>query len=180
VTTTSTETYGDRLPAVRLPGFTGADLEEICGGSDDPFEVVGLSMAWRSQEEHFGVRLDGRLVAHAGLVTVPVSFAGSRVEAVGLGGVIVAPGLRGRGLARTVVTAAMEHARGMGPEVGLLFCWPEHMPVYEALGWRELEEHVRVEQPDGLVTMPMRTMWTPLREGADWPPGPVCLLSLPM
>ncbi|MCI0386620.1 GNAT family N-acetyltransferase [Streptomyces sp. CNQ085] len=179
MTTTSARTYGERHAVVRLPELAGADREEIRGGVPDPFEIEGLVMAWQSKQEHFGIRREGRLVAHAGLVTVPVAVAGRRTEAVGLGGVIVAPGLRGRGLARAVVTAAVDHARGMGPDLGLLFCWPERMPVYEALGWRELEEHVRVEQPDGPVTMPMRTMWTPLREGADWPPGPVRLLSLP-
>lgn len=165
---------------VRLPEFTRADLDELSGNADDPFGIAELPLEWRSKDEHFGIRRDGRLVAHAGLVTVPVSVGGVRTDAVGLGGVIVAPDLRGRGLARAVVTAAVEHARGMGPRFGLLFCLPDRVPLYERLGWRVLEREVLVEQPGGPAVMPLRCMWTPLREGAHWPPGPVRLLSLPM
>ncbi|GAA2425160.1 GNAT family N-acetyltransferase [Streptomyces macrosporus] len=178
--TTDTATDGRPFPVVRLPEFTRADLDEISGGAEDPFEVSAFSLTWRPKEEHFGVRRNGRLVAHAGLVTVPLTVGGVHTEAVGLGGVIVAPELRGRGVARAVVTAAVEHARGLGPRFGLLFCLPDRVPVYERLGWRELAEDVVVEQPDGPVVVPTRRMWTPLRPGAHWPPGPVRLLSLPM
>ncbi|MFJ7182379.1 hypothetical protein ACIQXA_39915, partial [Streptomyces massasporeus] len=38
-----------------------------------------------------------------------------------------------------------------------------------------------VEQPESrLVTMPLRTMVTPLRDNARWPSKPVRLFSLPM
>ncbi|GAB2723539.1 hypothetical protein [Kitasatospora kifunensis] len=54
------------------------------------------------------------------------------------------------------------------------------VPLYQRLGWRTLEQDVHVEQPEGVVIMPLRTMWTPLRDGANWPAGEVRLLSLPM
>lgn len=94
--------------------------------------------------------------------------------------VIVAPDLRGHGLARLVVTAAVEHARGTGAEFGLLFCWPDRMPLYQKLGWRALDGGMQVEQPDGVISTPLRPMWTPLVDGAVWPPGRARLLSLPM
>jgi predicted N-acetyltransferase YhbS len=166
---------------VRLTQYSTADQEEILGDGDDPFGVAFTGLTWLPKDEHFGVRHAGRLVAHTGLLRLPITIGDARTEVVGVGGVAVAPDLQGRGLARLVVTAALEHARTMGPEHALLFCRPPLVPLYERLGWHLVDAVVLVEQPGGcLATMPLRTMVTPLRDGARWPSGPVRLLSLPM
>ncbi|GGS12874.1 hypothetical protein GCM10010252_60510 [Streptomyces aureoverticillatus] len=165
---------------VRLVAYTRADQNEILGDGPDPFGVAEAGLTWLPKEEHFGVRVDGRLVAHAGLLRVPVSIGGSEAEVIGVGGVAVAADLRGRGLARAVLAAALDHARTLGPRHALLFCRPPLVALYERLGWRTLEQDVRVEQPGGPVVMPLRTMWTPLVDGAEWPAGEVRLLSFPM
>lgn len=165
---------------IRLARYTQVELDEITGGAVDPFEVAATGLKSLPKEVHFGVRRQGRLVAHAGLVQVTVSVGDERMRVTGLGGVIVAPDLRGHGLARLVVTAAVEHARGTGTEFGLLFCWPDRMPLYQKLGWRALDGGMQVEQPDGVISTPLRPMWTPLVDGAVWPPGRARLLSLPM
>ncbi|GAA2833467.1 GNAT family N-acetyltransferase [Kitasatospora sp. CM 4170] len=168
--------------AVRLAEYDGAGLQEILGSGDDPFGVAHTGLAWLPKEIHFGVRRpDGRLAAHAGLLPLPLTVGGVDLAAVGVGGVAVAPDIRGRGLARTVVGAAVAHARTLGPRYALLFCRPPLVALYRRLGWRELLEDVHVEQPGGrVVVMPLRTMWLPLHEGARWPEGPVRLRSLPM
>ncbi|MFF4324058.1 GNAT family N-acetyltransferase [Streptomyces sp. NPDC001568] len=166
--------------AERLSRYTQAEQREILGEGVDPFGVADTGLTWLPKEEHFGVRLDGRLVAHTGLLRIPVTIAGVDVEAVGVGGVAVAPDVRGRGLARTAMTAALAHARTMGPRHGLLFCRPPLVPLYQRLGWRTLDEDVRVEQPGGPVIMPLRTMWTPLHDDADLPAGGIRLRSFPM
>ena len=166
---------------VRLAQYTKVDQEEILGDGDDPFGVASAGLTWLPKEEHFGVRHEDRLVAHAGLLRVPVAIGEAETEVVGVGGVAVAPGMQGRGLARLVVTAALEHARTMGPQYALLFCRPPLVALYQRLGWHPLDKDVLVEQPGGrLVTMPLRTMVTPLRDDARWPSGPVRLFSLPM
>ncbi|GAA2306556.1 GNAT family N-acetyltransferase [Streptomyces caniferus] len=165
---------------VRLTQYSTAELREIAGDDDDPFGVSGAGLTWLPKQEHFGIRRDGRLVAHTGLVTLPLAVGEAETEVVGFGGVVVAPELRGHGLARLVVTAALEHARTTGPQYGLLFCRPHLLALYQRLGWRTLEEDVHVEQPDGPALMPLRTMWIPLRDGVHWPSGPVRLRSLPM
>ncbi|WP_406129961.1 GNAT family N-acetyltransferase [Streptomyces canus] len=166
---------------VPLPRYTKADQEEILGDGDDPFGVASAGLTWLPKEEHFGIRHDDRLVAHAGLRLLPVAIGDAETAVVGVGGVAVASGMQGQGLARLVVTAALEHARTMGPQHALLFCRPPLVPLYRRLGWHPLDAEVLVEQPeDGLVTMPLRTMVTPLRDGARWPSGPVRLFSLPM
>ncbi len=169
-------------PAViRLTRYTRTELSEILGDGPDPFGVSWAGLTWLDKEEHFGIKQDGRLVAHTGLVTVPLSIGSLETRAVGFGGVAVAPDLQGQGLARIVMTAALEHARTIGPQYGLLFCLPRLLPLYERLGWRQLHEDVVVEQPgDTTTVMPLETMWTPLRDGAQWPAGPVRLRSLPM
>lgn len=166
---------------VRLPQYTKADQQEILGKGDDPFGVASAGLTWLPKEEHFGIRHEDRLVAHAGLRRLPVAIGDTETEVVGVGGVAVAPGMQGQGLARLIVTAALDHARTMGPQHALLFCRAPLVPLYRRLGWHPLDTDVRVEQPeDRLVTMPLRTMVTPLHDGARWPSGPVRLFSLPM
>ncbi|MEV0241949.1 GNAT family N-acetyltransferase [Streptomyces sp. NPDC050674] len=169
-------------PAVtRLSRYTKTDQDEILGTGDDPFGVAGAGLTWLPKEEHFGVRLDGRLVAHAGLLRLPVAIGDVETEVMGVGGVAVAPDVRGRGLARLVLSAALDHARARGPRHALLFCRPPLVPLYQRLGWHPLDTEVRVEQPGSrVVTMPLRTMVTPLRDQARWPSGRVRLYSLPM
>ncbi|KOU06663.1 acetyltransferase [Streptomyces sp. NRRL F-5755] len=166
---------------VRLSQYTKADQQEILGNGDDPFGVASTGLTWLPKEEHFGIRHKDRLMAHAGLLRLPVAIGDTQTEVVGVGGVAVAPGMQGQGLARLVVTAALEYARTMGPQHALLFCRPPLMPLYQRLGWHPLDGDVLVEQPEGrLVTMPLPTMVTPLRDDARWPSGPVRLFSLPM
>lgn len=166
---------------VRLPEYTKADQDEILGHGDDPFGVAAAGLTWLPKKDHFGIRHGDRLVAHAGLLRLPVAIGESETEVVGVGGVAVAPGMQGQGLARRVVAAALDHARTMGPEHALLFCRPPLEPLYQRLGWHPLTKDVLVEQPGNrLVTMPLRTMVTPLRDNACWPSEPVRLFSLPM
>ncbi|MCB5906538.1 GNAT family N-acetyltransferase [Streptomyces pinistramenti] len=176
-----TEGLSSAAPAVvRLAEYTKTGQREILGDGADPFGVADTGLTWLPKDVHFGVRQRGRLVAHAGLVRLPMAIGGACAEVVGVGGVAVAPELRGRGLARLAVAAALDHARTMGPRHGLLFCRPTLVPLYRRLGWRALEQEVRVEQPDGPVIMPLWTLWTPLHDGARWPAGEIRVLSLPM
>lgn len=166
---------------VRLPRYTKTDQDEILGHGSDPFGVAAAGLSWLPKKEHFGIRYGDRLVAHAGLLRLPVAIGDVETEVVGVGGVAVAPDMQGRGLARRVVTAALDHARTMGPQHALLFCRPPLVPLYQRLGWHPLDKEVHVEQPGNrLVVMPLRTMVTPLRDNVRWPSGPVRVFSLPM
>ncbi len=155
---------------------------EIFGDDPDPFQVAVHGMVWRPKDIHFGIHAEpgGRLAAHAGLVLLPVSIDGDRTELVGLGGVAVAADRRGHGLARAVVDGALVHARTLGPEFAILFCRPDKAELYARLGWRPVAGPVEVDQPAGPAVMPLRTMWFPLHDGAEWPGGALRLHSLPM
>ncbi|MDI2124574.1 GNAT family N-acetyltransferase [Yinghuangia seranimata] len=165
---------------VRLDHYGKAGQAAILGDGPDPFGVADVGFTWLPKELHFGVMWDGRLVAHTGLLRIPVTLAGTDTDVIGVGGVAVATDARGQGLARLVVGAAVDHARTLGPEFGLLFCRPPLVALYERLGWHRVENDVVVEQPDGPAVMPLATMWTPLRDGAAWPDGDLRLRSFPM
>ncbi|MFJ9440836.1 GNAT family N-acetyltransferase [Kitasatospora sp. NPDC101235] len=166
----------------RLAQYSRAEQDEILGPGDDPYGVAYTGLAFLPKEIHFGVRAaDGRLVAHTGLLPLPLTVGGTDLTVMGVGGVCVAPDRRHGGLARTVVGAGLDHARTLGHRYALLFCRPPLTAFYRGLGFREVAEEVTVEQPEGrLAEMPLRTMWAPLVAGAGWPEGPVRLRSLPM
>ncbi|MFJ8477837.1 GNAT family N-acetyltransferase [Kitasatospora sp. NPDC094011] len=170
------------LPVERLETYSRAEQEEILGAGEDPYGVAYTGLSFRSKDVHFGIRAaDGRLVAHTGLLPIPLTVGGTDLEAMGVGGVCVAAERRGEGLAHAVVGTALEHGRALGFRYALLFCRPPLAAFYRGLGFREVAEEVTVEQPEGrLAVMPLRTMWRALAEGAGWPEGPVRLRSLPM
>ena len=160
--------------------LTDDQRAELEGGEDDPFDGAGVSLRFRPKDRHVVMRdADGRLVASAGLTLAEVEVAGQRIAVVGLGGVIVNVGHRGRGLARQIVDAALDRARAMGPAFVILFCHADRVGLYARLGFVEIAEPVSVQQPEGFETMPMRTMWRVLHVGAQWPHGPVRVYGFP-
>ncbi|MFE3662992.1 GNAT family N-acetyltransferase [Streptomyces sp. NPDC059164] len=175
------KTSSASFTVLRLERYTRAEQDEILGNVDAPFGVMETGLTWRGKDEHFGIRRGVRLVAHAGLVRLALMIDDTPTEVVGVGGVAVAADVRGCGLARQVVTAALEHARTMSPRHALLFCRPSLEALYRRLGWHGLDGDVVVEQPESrLVVMPLRTMVIPLHNDATWPLGSVRLLSLPV
>lgn len=169
------------MEIVEFGPLTAAQRAELEGGEPHPFGTVGLELHWRPKDRH--VMLSdggGRLLASAGLVVAEVSVDGAEpFDVVGLGGVIVAPGHRGQGLARTVVEAALDRAAGEGPAFALLFCREAVAGLYRKLGFARIAPPVRVLQPTGTVVIPQHTMWRGLRDDAAWPAGSVLVRSLP-
>ncbi len=173
--------YGEPVEFVELDALTEQDWDAVVAGEHHPFGSVGAELAWRPKDRHFALReQDGRLLALAALVYVAVEIEGSGgLDVVGLGGVIVTPAERGRGLMLEVVEPTLALAEKMGPERAMLFCRPELAAVYRRLGFEEIAAPVWADQPAGPVQMPMRAMWRALRAGAAWPPGRVHVSGLP-
>jgi predicted GNAT family N-acyltransferase len=172
------------MELVEFGRLTAARRAELEGEESDPFEVSGVTLQFRPKERHVALQDDdGRLIASAGMVLVEVEVADRRFPVIGLGGVIVNAGHRGRGLARRVVEAALvragECSPARPPDFALLFCLPDRVGLYLRLGFAEISDEVQVNQPEGFVPMPLRAMWRALRDGASWPEGPVFLQSLP-
>jgi predicted N-acetyltransferase YhbS len=168
------------MEVIEFGRLTDTFRHELEGDEPDPFESRGNPLTYRPKDRHVALRDDaGRLVASTGMVVVEVEVEGERFPVVGFGGVIVNATHRGQGLGRKVLEAALAKAGTLGPDFALLFCHANRMGLYRKVGFIEVEATVTVEQSNGSANMHQRTMWRALREGAEWPQGPVLLRSLP-
>ncbi|MFG2030453.1 GNAT family N-acetyltransferase [Streptomyces sp. NPDC048825] len=134
------------------------DRAALRDGLSDPSGVKGLGLVWADKQHTVTGVSEGRPVASAGWLLRDMAFDGLPRRAAGLGGVLVHPAHRGQGLARTVISVAVEHARAAGAETMILFCRPDLIPLYTQLGWSRLSVPVTVQQPDGARTSPLTTM----------------------
>ncbi|MCW3017813.1 MAG: hypothetical protein JWN10_121 [Solirubrobacterales bacterium] len=169
------------MELVELDGITPQQWSELVAGEREPWGGEAERLVWGDKQRHIGLRgADGRLAAIAGALTIEVEVAPSeRFQVVGIGGVLVTARERGRGLVRELLQPLLEIAADMGPERAMLFCRPQLTALYGELGFAEIPGPTWVQQPDGTIEMPLRTMWRPLREGVGWPGGRVEVLGLP-
>jgi predicted N-acetyltransferase YhbS len=168
------------MELVRFGRLTEEFRRQLEGDEDDPFDAARVELQFRPKERHVGLRDEaGRVIASTGLVEAEVEVAGHRFPIVGIGGVIVNAGYRGRGLGRQIVDAALDEARALGPEFALLFCHEDRAGLYSRLGFSLVRSTVTVTQPAGPEPMTQLTMWRSLATDARWPPGEVVLLGLP-
>jgi RimJ/RimL family protein N-acetyltransferase len=150
---------GAELQLIHAPGpGSPDDRSALCDGLPDPFGVNGLGLVWADKQHTLTAVHEGRPVASAGWLLRDVAFDGLPRRAAGLGGVLVHPAYRGRGIARTVISVAVEHARAAGAETMLLLCRPDLVPLYTQLGWSRLSVPVTVQQPGGARNSPLTTM----------------------
>lgn len=159
------------MEVVDLPGDAAEAYAEVVDGEEDPFGEGPLNITWRPKTAHVGLKEGDRLVGIAGWLGVEARLgSGLIVPSVGLGGVLVHRSLRGSGLGALLVAGAMERMSALGAPMGLLFCAPERVRFYESLGWQVVPGAVTVDQPAGVLVMPLVTCWIPLVEGTP-PPG---------
>jgi len=168
------------MELIDLPEFGPDRYQQIVDGESDPFGTDYLSIVWRDKSGHVGITAEGRLIAHAGWVSVQVRGAtGQILNALGFGGVMVHRDYRGRGVGRNLVSGAMEKMRELDESIAILFCRPVRLAFYERLGWLSVGGTVTADQPDGLLVMPLETCWTPLVTGAQLPEKDLHIEGLP-
>jgi predicted N-acetyltransferase YhbS len=168
------------MEPVEFDLLTDDKRAELEGDEEDPWDGAGSPLEWRPKEHHVALQDDnGRLVASAGVLMVDVEAGGERFPVVGLGGVIVNAGYRGRGLSLRVIEAALAKAGTLGPDRVILFCHEDRAELYRRFGFQDVTSTVLVEHRGGHAEMPMRTMWRALRPDAGWPGGTVVVHSLP-
>ncbi|MGW4821558.1 GNAT family N-acetyltransferase [Streptomyces sp. NPDC004227] len=134
------------------------DTAALCDGRPDPFGINGLGLVWSDKEHTLTAFRDSRLVASTGLLLREMAFDGAPRRVAGLGSVLVHPAHRSRGIARTMISVAIEHAREAGAQTVMLLCRPELVPLYTQLGWRHVFVPVTFRQPGGPRPCPLSTM----------------------
>ncbi|WP_240512458.1 GNAT family N-acetyltransferase [Streptomyces griseoruber] len=147
------------LQLIHAPG-PGSPNDEAAlrDGLPDPFGVNGLSLVWADKQHTLTAVSEGRPVASAGWLLRDMAFDGSPRRTAGLGGVLVHPAYRHQGIARTVISVAVEHARAAGAKTMVLLCRPDLVPFYTQLGWRRASAPVAFRQPGSTRTLPVTTM----------------------
>lgn len=100
-----------------------------------------LGFPWRQISTPFAVVEDGRVIAHAGLLPVPLVVDGKEVSAGAIHAVCVAADRRGEGLGRRVLEAALAAADERYPAVVLA---SEKEALYAKFGFAARELHVFV------------------------------------
>ncbi|MFC8198725.1 GNAT family N-acetyltransferase [Streptomyces sp. NPDC057298] len=118
-----------------------------------PFGVNEFGLVWADKQHTLTAVAEGRPVASAGWLLRDMAFDGSPRRTAGLGGVLVHPAHRDQGIARTVISVAVEHARAAGAETVILFCRPDLVPLYTRLGWSQLSVPITFHQPDSARTL---------------------------
>ncbi|MEU9188597.1 GNAT family N-acetyltransferase [Streptomyces sp. NPDC048484] len=159
---TAEHVVDDGCAGLQLVHATGPGSAEdgaaLRHGRPDPFGVNGLGLVWADKQHTLTAVSEGRPVASAGWLLRDMAFDGLPRRAAGLGGVLVHPAHRGRGIGRTVISVAVEHARAAGAETMILLCRPDLVPFYTQLGWSRLSVPITFRQPDGARTSPLTSM----------------------
>lgn len=93
-----------------------------------------LGFPWREVTTPFALVEDGRVIAHAGLLEIPLVVAGQAVTIGGMHAVCVAAERRGEGLGRRVMTACLAAADGRGYPAVVL--GSEKVGLYAKFGFR--------------------------------------------
>ncbi|MBU0725655.1 MAG: GNAT family N-acetyltransferase [Alphaproteobacteria bacterium] len=159
-----------KVSAERLEEFSGTDLEDLCDASEGAIIEGGgfgwltppprqvLESYWRGvllvPERHLFVgRLDRAIAAAAQLIR-PARNNEAQAFALQLTGHFVAPWARGHGLARAILVAAEQAARGWGFRVINLDVRETQsaaLKLYESLGYVRWGTHPSYARVDGRI-----------------------------
>lgn len=114
-----------------------------------------LGARWQEMSTPFTETIEGRVVAHAGVLEVPLVLDGRAVVAAGVHAVCTAPDARGRGHARRVLEAALAHAS----RYDTILLHANDAALYRKFGFRDVEQVAFVSPvPRGPKTASMRRL----------------------
>jgi len=102
------------------------------------------------------IALDGEVVGGCGLHHMGQYFGGRRVGCGGIGLVSIAPDVRGRGVARSLMTQALHEFRDKGEPLSTLY--PAAQGLYRQLGWEQAGSWSRYALPIANLTQRERSM----------------------
>jgi predicted N-acetyltransferase YhbS len=98
-----------------------------------------LGADWFAMSTAFDRTIDDRVVAHAGVLEIPMTIDGGATRAAGIHAVCTAPEFRGRGLARAAIEGAIEHAEAWADTIVLHAGDPA---LYSRFGFQAIDQWV--------------------------------------
>ncbi len=173
-----------REPAVpleirRAKRLSRADHARLFDWERDVYGVKSLGLRFSPPRWHFLVCADGELVSHCGVLKRRITVGDREIEVAGFGGLVTVPDARGKGLGRAAFAEARRFAEAtLRCPFTLLLCRLELLPFFHALGSREVEAPIRIEQPAGPMEWPLAAAYSCLTS-SEWPPGTIDVNGLP-
>jgi hypothetical protein len=159
--------------------LTDDERQRLFGWGENIFGIEDNKYTWRPKDLHIILDVDGEAASHVGLIEQIVNVAGTPVRVGGVGAVVTAGEMHGRGFAQKAMRFAEKvMCEELNVEFGLLFCLDRLKPFYERQNWQLVNEPVEFDQPSGKMISPMNVMVLPCK-GQTWPAGAVDLCSLP-
>jgi len=107
------------------------------GRAPVPGSVAG-SVCWDQVSMPFTMALDGKVVAHVGVIELPMIIMGTRTTVATMHAVATHPEYRRRGFYRTVMEEALEYCSG---HLDTQILTTEHPEYFEPFGFRHVQEH---------------------------------------
>jgi GNAT superfamily N-acetyltransferase len=159
--------------------LTDEERQRLFGWGENIFGIEDHEYRWRPKDVHFLLDVEGKAVSHVGLIDHVVKVGEQTVRVGGIGAVVTAGDMHGRGYAQKTLRFAERHmCEELKVEFGLLFCLDRLKPFYARQGWQLVSETVQFDQPSGKMVSPLNVMVLPCN-GRVWPAGMTDLCSLP-
>jgi Acetyltransferase (GNAT) domain len=159
--------------------LTDEERQRLFGWGENIFGIEDNKYTWRPKDLHIILDVEGKAASHVGLVQQTVDVAGQPVRVGGVGAVVTAGEMHGRGYAQKAMRYAEKvMCEELNVEFGLLFCLDRLKPFYERQNWQLIHEPVEFDQPSGKMISPLNVLVLPCK-GQTWPAGEIDLCSLP-
>lgn len=165
---------------------TDASIRQgLCECFPPDVEIFSKTRTWHGSGPAWSIVAedDKRVAAHVGVVDRTIRVGDAQIRTAGIQNVFVLPDYRGQGLCDQVMNTAMDEAAQKNFDIGLLFCVPNLVRVYERCGWQNLgcREVIRIDEHGSEIAIPGKNyaMFHPLAitvfpqglvhlQGNDW------------
>jgi len=128
----------DSMHVETVKRLSQADEKDLFDWAEQVFPAEGNRYTWASPSWHIVARVKDLAVAHIGYGRFPMEASESRMEIVGICGVVVRPEYQGRGIAKRLFATLHQQAEAHNL-ASSLFCPQRLAGFYQRFGYRAFE-----------------------------------------